>query len=338
MASGDFFQNMKQKVRTVYNNFFYDGQEAPAPAPMQDEQPVMEQPPMTNEGYQPLYQNTAYTVPQPGVYQAEPQGNYYQQPIAPPAHYTAPQVDRQAQPRNRRMQQHMQQNDARSNVVDFGAYQQQGHFQQPVQQPVQQAPAQMAESAPVPAEGTLSTRVINARGMADCRSAITLLREGDAVLIVLENITDPSEMRRLVDTLSGACYSLTASITKVSRYGVYLLSPQHMAVYTDQATNQMNGAPVRARAYPAAGGQPQYAAPQQPQYVPQPQYAQQPQYAPAQPQYVPQQSFTQRSAAPETAAPSFYARPAAQSAQTPDFSARPAATGYTPDEFDAANE
>lgn len=322
MAAGDFFESMKQKVRSVYNNFFYDGEEAPAPAPMQEEAfaPVQEQP---------VYQQPA------GYQQAYPQNNYQQQPYqqgyaapqpayqpaAPQMQFSAPQVEaQQFQARNRRSVQHAQ---SQSNVVDFNAYQQTQRMQQP------QQPAPEAEPAVPPA--LPGTRVINARGMGDCRSAITLLREGDAVLIVLENITDPSEMRRLVDTLSGACYSLTATITKVSRGGVYLLAPQSMAVYTDQITNQMNGAPARNHAYqPAAQqqsaapyGQMQYAsAPAAPNYNPQPQ----------------QQGFMQRAAAPAAGAQPFYARTAPQSAQVPDFNAQQAAAGYVPDEYEVGNQ
>ena len=169
--------------------------------------------------------------------------------------------------------------------------------------------------------------------MSDCRSAITLLRNGDAVIIVMENITNPGDMRRLVDTLSGACYSLTATITKVSRYGVYLLAPQSLAVFADQATNQMNAGPAQAQpqnyqANPYAAQRPAYASPLQPAQQPQP-YAQQP-YGGQ------QQEFTQRTATPEAAAQEFYQRPLRQDAAIPSFSNRPAGVGYMPDEHAAA--
>ena len=346
MASNDFLSNIKQKVRAVYNNFFYEGEEAPAPAPLQEEAPAPdEQPVMAAQNFQQPYPNVNYTAPQPGAYAMDAPNAYYQQPAAPQAYFAAPQVE--SQQRNRRMQQHRQ--PQQSNVVDFGAYQQQPVSAQPAPQPSAPAPQPSAPSAQASVQA--STRIINTRGMADCRSAITLLREGDAVLIVLENITDPVEMRRLVDTLSGACYSLTATITKVSRYGVYLLAPQAFAVYTDQATNQMNGAQVRTRAYQPAAQRPNFtAAPAQSAYTAQPQsaytapaqsaYTAQPQAAYAAPQqYAREQgAFTQRGAAPEAAAASFYARPAPQSAPTPAFSARPAFNGFSPDEIDAANQ
>lgn len=349
MATGDFLGNLKQKVRSLYNNFFYEGAEAPAPRGAQDEyapdQPYVQQAP---QGYQ-----------QPGGSQApyaqQPQ-NAYQQPqnYAPQGGgYAAPGYQPQPQPRNRRAQQHAGQ--AENNVVDFGAYQQQSQqpyqpqhqaaYQQPGYQPAYQqpqnyqqaqpqtyqqnyqqpAPAQeaQAQQPPQPPQAAFGARVINARGMGDCRGAITLLRNGDAVLIVLENVSDPAEMRRLVDTLSGACYSLTATITKVSRYGVYLLAPQTMAVYADQATNQMNS-PGRA---PLRGYQPGYGAPQRPAYQPQ---------APAMNAYPPQQGFTQRMNTPEEAAQPFYARTAPQAAQVPSFSAQPAGYGYAPDEAEAS--
>ena len=233
----------------------------------------------------------------------QPQGQQfqnYQQPQPAQAQFT-PQPEQPQ--RFRRAAQHA------SNVVqvDFGTQQPEA----PVQQDTQQ-----------PSPGLLSARIINARGMSDCRSAITLLRNGDAVLIVMENITNPGDMRRLVDTLSGACYSLTATITKVSRYGVYLLAPQTLAVFADQATNQMNAGPVRPQA-PAYQPNP-YAAAQRPVYQNPVQPAQQP--------YAQQQEFTQRTAAPEAAAQEFYQRPLTQDSAIPSFSNRPAGVGYTPDE------
>ncbi len=277
MAVADFFGGLKNKVRSVYNNFFYDGGEAPVPQGAQEYAPMQEQPyggaqPQAAQWQQPYggapmqgYQQPVYQQPyqpQQTAYQQPYQQTVYQQPYQHAAYQPQPE----SQPRSRRMQHHAAQQD--SNVVDFGAYQQR---QQPQPQPVPQA-APEAQTQQQTAS-LLSARVINARGMADCRSAITLLRSGDAVMIVLENITDPTEMRRLVDTLSGACYSLTATITKVSRYGVYLLAPQTLAVYTDQATNAMNSAPARpqARNYqPGYTGQ-RVAYPSQPMQQPQPQ-------------------------------------------------------------------
>lgn len=326
MATGDFFGTLKRKVRSVYNNFFYEGEEAPAPQPVQEAPAAAPQ----AQPYAPYgYPNGAY-APQQGY---QPQ---YQQ--------AAPQPE---QPRNRRTQQHAGQYE--SNVVDFGAYQQhqQQAYQQPqYQQPVyQQQPAYQQQAAqPAPAQqpapqqaaaqspAPFSARIINARGMGDCRSAITLLRNGDAVLIVLENVTDPAEMRRLVDTLSGACYSLTATITKVSRYGSYLLAPQTMAVYADQVTNQMNGAPGRMQ---QRGYQPQQRA-----YAQMNGYQQPQQGAYQQPYAAPQggNGFTQRSAAPDEGMQPFYARSAPQAAQMPAFSTQPAGYGYAPDESEAVAE
>lgn len=323
MATGDFFGNLKHKVRSLYNNFFYEGDEAPAPRGMQEEQFPQDQQPYMQQASQQGYQQPQAAYPQQG----------YQQPYA----QQAPADFYQSQPRNRRAQQHAAQQD--NNVVDFGAYQQQAHqqYQQPQQNAYQSHPSyqsqQTAQQPASPVEqpaqqaapSMLNARIINARGMADCRSAITLLRNGDAVMIVLENVTDPAEMRRLVDTLSGACYSLTATITKVSRYGVYLLAPQSMAVYADQATNQMNnpGRAAAARGYQPGAQRPAYQQPQQ-------------QNAPQAPNaYAPQQGFTQRTAQVEEAAQPFYARTAPQAAQVPSFSTQPAGYGYVPDEGDA---
>lgn len=332
MATGDFLGNLKHKVRSMYNNFFYDG-EAPAPSAQEE----------TYEPQEPRYtaaaaaQGNAWQQPQQpayNAYAAYPQQPYQQpaaQPQAAPAYQSQQQSAYQQpaapqQPRNRRMLQHAAQQE--NNVVDFGVYHQQ---LVPSQQPA--APVE-APAAPAQENGMANARIINARGMGDCRSAITLLRNGDTVLIVLENVTDPAEMRRLVDTLSGACYSLTATITKVSRYGVYLLAPQNIAVYADQATNQMNSAPGRM---PMRGQQPQ------PGYAPQQRMA-----YPAAPQQVPQQmaysapqgaqGFTQRTAMPEEAAQPFYARTAPQAAPAPAFAHQQAGYGYAPDEGAAVDQ
>ncbi len=366
MAMNGLLNNVKQRVKSLYNEFFYEGKEAPAPQ-MQQESPDPYGP-----GGQPVARGFQPTesAPNPGYGQAA----YQQaQPQQPQGH------------RIRRAQRNQQEK-----VVDFSSYQQQAQQQyaaqpqyaaqqqysqaayQPPQQPQNPpAPQQAMESRP--AGSTICARIINARGMADCRSAITLLRKGDSVLIVMENVTDPTEMRRLVDTLSGACYSLTATITKVSRYGVYLLAPQPVAVFADQATNMMNSVsgrqPRSAQAamahqqrmnnYPGyqPGYQPQ-AAYQQQAYQRQP-YQQQPAYpqqgaypqqdgqgrAPYPPQPQPyyneqpqETGFTQRSAMPEEAPRDFYQRPAPQATQAPAFSAQQAGYGYAPDETRAVDQ
>ena len=323
MAFADFFRTVKNKAVEVYSNFFYDGrdvapaprnerpsagQETPAPQPNQNQQWQNYQQPAQQQYYGGFQQPNQQPYQQPYQQPTPPQPVQPQQPYQQPQAAAQPE---QPQLRFRRSAQHA------SNVVqvDFGG-----------QQPRPEQPEQ-----PQAAAAQLSARVINARGMSDCRTAITLLRNGDAVVIVMENITNPGDMRRLVDTLSGACYSLTATITKVSRYGVYLLAPQTLAVFADQATNQMNSSP--ARAPQAQPYQVQQYTPQQPLYtnplqpVQQP-YMQQPVMDP--------QGFTQRAAAPEAAAQTFYQRPVSQDSAIPAFSSRPAGVGYAPDEHAAA--
>lgn len=351
MAYGNFLKDAFGKAKSRLEGFLYhedaaiaapppsmnDEGAAPAAEPYAAQQPgaapyAYQQPYQAQQPYQSAYQQAVYQQP---VYQ-QPYGAQqpaYQQPAQgaeQPSAYQRPAYQAPSQPqsgpfsRNRRAERALAHQE--SNVVDFAAYQQQGQ---------QEAAPAAPQSA---ANGAANARIINARGMADCRSAITLLRNGDTVLIVLENISEPAEMRRLVDTLSGACYSLTATITKVSRYGVYLLAPQSMAVYADQATNQMNMVPSRAPQRPAYqqpvyNGQQQAQRPayQQPAYTASPAYqqpvSQQGAFVP------PQSSFTQRAAAPEEApAQSFYARQPVQGAQIPAFSSQPAGYGYAPDE------
>lgn len=320
MAFADFLKTMKNKAAQVYSNFFYEGRDVPSTPRNEHANAGQETPPpQPNRNQQ--WQN--YQQPGQQQYYGGYQQPYQPQPVQPQQPYQQPYQQPQAvqaeqpQPRFRRSTQHT------SNVVqvDFGG-----------SQPQQPAPeAEQPQTA-----GQLNARIINARGMGDCRSAITLLRNGDAVVVVMENITNPGDMRRLVDTLSGACYSLTATITKVSRYGVYLLAPQTLAVFADQATNQMNSSPARApqtqpyQTAPYAAQRPVYTNPMQPM-----QPMQQGQPYPQQPA-ADQQGFVQRAAAPEAAAQTFYQRPVTQDSTIPSFSNRPAGVGYTPDEQAAA--
>ena len=337
MAVGDILGSLKNTVKTAYNNFFYSGRQAPRRAQETYPEDTRNQayPPQQAGGYQTPYQQFAYQQ----NYQQQPayQQPVYQQnagmghqPVFQQAQQQPPQTS-QAQPaqsRMRRAQMHAARQ--QENVVEFSAYQQNMARQNEQNAPSPEPPVQEASQT---AASLLSARVINARGMSECRSAITLLRNGDAVVIVMENIADPGEMRRLVDTLSGACYSLTATITKVSRHGVYLLAPQTMAVFADQATNVMNNAPVRAQPH---NYQPAYTG-QRVSYAPQTREAQPVQ--PAQPQqYSNPQAFTQRAAEPEEMHQSFYQRPAPQAVQPPAFSAQPAGYGYAPDEVQAVDQ
>lgn len=314
MGTGDFFGNLKDKVRSVYNGFLYNGEDD---VPRNQKGKHYAQ----GAGYKPQPQQPAQQMNEQKVNNVVDFGAYQQghqqqmQQGQPPMQQGYPPVQQPPQQLQPPMQQAPQ--------APFQSYQRPQQPAPQMQQPPQQAMPPQQEMPPqqLPVNGpvAMNARIINARGMGDCRSAITLLRNGDAVLIVLENINDQAEQRRLVDTLSGACYSLTATITKVSRYGVYLLAPQSMAVYADQVTNQMNGMPVRQNAAPGyQQGYQGQRAPYQPQ--------QQGGYAPV------QQGFARRSAAPEEAAQPFYAQPTPQAAPAPAFTAQPAAYGYAPDE------
>ena len=121
-----------------------------------------------------------------------------------------------------------------------------------------------------PQQKSSNACVINVRSIADCRNAIGILRNNDCVIAVMDSIADQAEIRRYVDTLNGACFSLGCTMTRLSaRVGVYLLAPAGMNVYTDQATTQMNSQ-SRAPQRP----QQSFRPPQQPQGAYQPQMQQ----------------------------------------------------------------
>lgn len=325
------FQDLLQGAKRFFgpdNTFFHGArtqqendvpQEEPAP---QMEAPMSQQPEQNYQ--QPAYQQAPY---QQAAYQ-QPQQQYQPQPAYQQPQQYQPQVQQSTQnpfqqgyrppqpqqsvnepyvaPRNRRSAQHQQppqpQPQPDPNVVPF-----------PGAAPQPQQPAQ-------PQKAT-SACVINVRSIADCRNAIGILRSNDCVLAVMDSIADQAEIRRYVDTLNGACFSLGCTMTRLSaRVGVYLLAPAGMNVYTDQATTQMNS---QSRA-PQRQAQPQQQRPMQ--AAPQ-QQAFRPPY-----QQAPQQGAYQQ--------PSPYGQMQQQAYQQPQqaapvFTTQAPAQGYSPDTPDA---
>ena len=201
----EFFNTLKNKAETI----FYEQSETENGYgyAQQEQNPYenayAEQGNAFEQGWQQQPQQNTY---QQTAYQ-QPQQNAYQQ-----AAYQQPQQNAYQQ-QTENAQPHQQE---KPNVVPFPNVQQQA-----------------ADNAP-------ACCVINARNVSECYSAIVQLRSGSMVIVVLENITDTMEMRHYVDMLSGACYALKGTITKLSRHGAYLIAPNHMRVCVDAATNQFN--------------------------------------------------------------------------------------------------
>lgn len=232
MAFSNNLGSFGKKVRGMIDKFFYeDGEEeqssyneAAAFSGQQDteaRQAASYFAENTQAGPQPYVQQ-GYP-PQTSVYQQSP---YQYQPQAQPIN---PQYNAQFRPtqRNRRAQQEISDQSAMS-------------------LPQQSADVPAADTDTEPAvisTAGMSMRVMSVHSVQDCRVAISLLRGGDAVLLTMEGVTDGGEMRRFVDTLSGACFSLTATITKVSRYGCYLLAPSAFNVFCDGVISRMNTPP-----------------------------------------------------------------------------------------------
>gem|GEM_PF-447043 len=231
----------------------------------------------------------------------------YQQPMqGAAAGYQRQTVDQPyTQPRARRSAQHARQ---RENVVPFP-----GTAPQEAQPQMPQQPQNVPSQGNAPAR-QIATCVINVRSIADCRSAIGILLSGDCVIAVMDSIADQNEVRRYVDTLNGACYSLKCTMTRTSsRVGVYFLAPAEMRVLTDQTTTQMNSqsrAPQRPRSGQTVFQSPWGAQRQQPaaDYT-----------APQQGTADPRESFTQRPA------PAYPLSPAQ------GFASRQPVQGFSPD-------
>lgn len=160
-----------------------------------------------------------------------------------------------------------------------------------------------------------SVRVITIRGFNDCRSAISYLRAGEILLVVMDGVQDQAEMRRYVDMMAGACFSLSASITKVSRYGSYLAAPSQVSVWADPAVSQMNNSGRRTA---PAGYQSSYRG------------------YPGQQPYAAAQGYAESQQGGAYAQPEFYARQPQPVPEQPPFEAQERGAGYAPDHEDPA--
>ena len=307
----EIFNNIKTKAETIFYDpndmnegygFNQDVQQDPYQQTYHEQaeyQQGYQQPQMQYQ--QPAYQQNAYQQQPVQQYQ---QQNAYQQPMQ----QTYQQPQQYQQP-----------------VFQQGAYQQPQMQQYQQEMPVQEE----AKVVPFPnahepqQENQVTACVVNARNVSECYSAIVQLRMGNMVVVVLENITDNMELRHYVDMLSGACYALKATITKLSRHGAYLIAPNSVRVCVDAATNQFNSPASRVQRPNTAFQQmgQQQAAPQQPQMA-------QPQQNP----YMQQNAAYQRPVRMnETEQMPMYARPVSPDPRMAPQQGRMTFNGHVPD-------
>ncbi len=267
MGLSDTILQLKDKFTGAVSNFFYPRDEYPrdertaprherrvrntrenANAPRAEEYDAYSAPAEGQEG--------AWTGPQVRESSPYQNTNPYQAPDRSRAPQNAYQAQNAYQPQGQTAQQQQ-----------YQSYAPQGAYQQPQQQPQPEQTAQGQDANILffpnsqQPQREMSARVITARSVADCYSAITQLRLGDMVILVMDGISDPSEMRHYVDMLSGACYSLRATITKLSRHGAYLICPAQIRVYVDAATNQLNSGARQPQRPLQNSYAPRYASP-----------------------------------------------------------------------------
>ena len=306
---------VSERIKAVFsknNRFFYgapDQHDNPQQAPVQGVYPqdYANQPAYQQQAYQqpqqqayqqPAYQQFAYQrapYQQPAPYQDyaqqpvsqqwqspayhDPEAAYAVQPISP-QHAQLQMSQPQEQPgRNRRVAQHNQNPQSGDNLVQFPG-------------------AQQTE----PETARMDAYVVNITNVTGCRQAMTCLRKGQCTLVVMDQLIDKAEVRRYVDMLSGACFALGGTMTRLSqKVGFYILAPSGMMVYTDPITASAN-APARPPQQAFSQGQP-YQQPMYQQMTPPAYSAQQSPYAP------PQQ------------APGYQAQPAAANPYAPPMNA-----------------
>lgn len=197
---------------------------APQPEYPAYQQPQQQPPQQPYQEYQqPQHQGGyGYQQPQQGMYvqPQQPQVQYqqaenmgFQTQFSPKGHQ-APQAQPQ---RNRRALQHEQ--PQAENVVPFPGVPQES----------------AGEVRPMDAY------VINVFNIQACRQAMACLRRGQCTLIIMDQLTDRNETRRFVDMLTGACYALGGTMTRLStKIGFYLMAPTGMTVFTDAVTSNAN--------------------------------------------------------------------------------------------------
>ena len=307
------FTKLKNKAQDAMSRFLYEerGSSYGSGAYMNEEPPYEIEEKRSrrsrraeqNRPYEEPVAEPAWQAPYQGTYQA--QQPVYTQQAAPQQPYQAPQPMTQFAAQMEEQRSRTRQDG--QNVLQFP-----GNYEAPAQETAQQ-----------PQQGLC---VLNLRNNAECRLAISMLRQGNALIVIMENVADASEMRRYVDTLSGACFSLNATITKVSRHGAYLLAPGSFAVMADSATSQMNSVQRRA------------AAPQQRTARAANPYAQPAaSYAPSYQNEVNDNGLEYRAPMPEPQQPAFYYRQPQQAPATPNFENQRPGDGYVPDQIEAAN-
>ncbi|MBR4429479.1 MAG: cell division protein SepF [Clostridia bacterium] len=312
----NLFGNLKYKAQTAMSRFLYEerGSGYGSGAYM-DEEPPYEAEEKPRRGRRNTQQRAVEEQPQEQSWQAPYQGMYQQQPVQPMyQQQPQPQPQQQPQPMTQFAAQIEEQRSRAKqdnpNVVPFpGTY------------TGEQNPQEQTQS------GQSGICVLNLRNNAECRLAISMLRQGNALMVIMENVGDAAEMRRYVDTLSGACFSLNATITKVSRHGAYLLAPGSFSVMADAATSQMNS--IQRRPQQAAQyTQPRAANPYAPQANAYPSSYQNP---------TDENGFEYRNPAPEPQQTAMYYQQPAQAPAMPSFDVPRPGTGYVPDRMEAVN-
>jgi FtsZ-interacting cell division protein YlmF len=236
-----------QDEHSVYNYSEYGYAE--------QQQQYSPQPQYAPQQYAPPQQQQAHQYGQQDMqhYQLYPQANQYAQASYNPSYntpresdHTPPSFQSQFAPkgytpevqqkRNRRADQHRV--EPQENLVQF---------------PQENAVSRM------------DAYVINVSNVEACRQAMICLRKGQCTLIVMDQVIDRAEARRYVDMLTGACYALGGSMTRLSsKIGFYLMAPSGMTVYTDAVTSNANN----PRQIPQSMNQPSFTQNRMPEVQP----------------------------------------------------------------------
>ena len=81
---------------------------------------------------------------------------------------------------------------------------------------------------------------IHIRNEYECRLAITELRKGNILALAMDSITDQNEVRGYVEMLIGASCALRFTLTKISKYNVYIACDDDCMMLIDRAVKALN--------------------------------------------------------------------------------------------------
>lgn len=124
---------------------------------------------------------------------------------------------------------------------------------QEIPQPVQEAPQSNISYMPHVVMGSNGVgckamiRMMTVYDMASAHSVIACMRNEEAVVLNLEQMTDDVTMERCLDLLYGAGCALKCTLTRISERSLYLFTPESIDLETDHSSRARSNREIGQR-------------------------------------------------------------------------------------------